>query len=202
MGAAVNGPSGPLSNQGDHRVMTMGSFGTLAKGGVAALALLVAACGSGSREEVASAGSATSRQAVDEMARASRDAMAGPVPGSADHFQVSVQDRVFFALDQYALDETDREIITQQAAWLQAYPGTVALIEGHADERGTREYNLALGARRASAIKDYMVSLGIRPDRLRTISYGKERPVAPGSDQASWRLNRRGVTLITGGPSS
>jgi peptidoglycan-associated lipoprotein len=119
-----------------------------------------------------------------------------PAPGSAQDFLVNVQDRVYFGFDRYDLDDASRRTLERQAAWLDQYPGTTITVEGHCDERGTREYNLALGARRAAAVRDYLVSLGVDPARVRTISYGKERPVADGHNEAAWRLNRRGVTVV------
>lgn len=119
-----------------------------------------------------------------------------PAPGSAQDFLVNVQDRVYFALNRYDLSDGSRRTLERQAAWLDQYPGTTVTIEGHCDERGTREFNLALGARRAAATRDYLVSLGVDPARVRTISYGKERPVAEGHNEAAWRLNRRGVTVV------
>jgi len=120
----------------------------------------------------------------------------GPTPGSAQDFLVNVQDRVYFALNRYDLSDAAERSLERQAAWLDQYPGTTVTVEGHCDERGTREYNLALGARRAAATRDYLVSLGVDPARIRTISYGKERPVAEGHNEAAWRLNRRGVTVV------
>ena len=123
-------------------------------------------------------------------------APAGPTPGSSEDFVVNVGDRVFFALDSSALDAQARSTLERQAFFLRKYPSTSVTVEGHCDERGTREYNLALGERRASAVKDYLVSLGIDPSRLSTISYGKERPVNPASTQQAWAENRRGVTVL------
>lgn len=118
------------------------------------------------------------------------------VPGSQADFVAKVSsDRVLFDLDQYDLDDQDRSILQSQAQWLQQYPNVRATIEGHADERGTREYNLALGERRANAAKNYLASLGIAATRITTISYGKERPEALGSDEQSWAQNRRAVTV-------
>ena len=110
---------------------------------------------------------------------------------------VSVGDRVFFDFDKYDLKPEARKALDRQAAWLKANPSVTFTLEGHADERGTREYNLALGERRANSVKDYLVSLGVNPARLKTISYGKERPVALGSNEAAWGQNRRGVTRVT-----
>ncbi len=119
-----------------------------------------------------------------------------PTPGSTQDFLATVQDRVYFEFDRYDLDEASRRTLANQAAWLDQYPGTTITIEGHCDERGTREYNLALGNRRANAARDHLVSLGVDPARIRVISYGKERPVAPEHNERAWRLNRRGVTVV------
>jgi peptidoglycan-associated lipoprotein len=124
------------------------------------------------------------------------------VPGSTEDFRVNVGDRVFFAYDKSDLDDRDRTTLQKQAAWLQRYPQVTLTIEGHCDERGTREYNLALGARRAQAVKDYLVSLGVTGARLDTISYGKERPVCTESNEACWAQNRRGVSTIKSGAVS
>jgi peptidoglycan-associated lipoprotein len=121
------------------------------------------------------------------------------VPGSAADFKRSVaNDTIRFALDMYDIDPESRAILDTQAAWLLKYPNVRATIEGHCDERGTREYNLALGDRRATAAKNYLAAKGIDPSRLATISYGKERPVALGSDEESWAQNRRAVTVVIG----
>jgi peptidoglycan-associated lipoprotein len=118
-------------------------------------------------------------------------------PGSrADFIAQSGSDRVLFATDSIDLDSDARATLDAQAAWLTRYPRVNATVEGHADERGTREYNLALGDRRANAAKNYLVGKGIDAGRLSTISYGKERPAAEGSDEASWAQNRRAVTVV------
>ena len=123
--------------------------------------------------------------------------MSGPVAGSQADFAASLmgQDTIYFDTDKYDIDQADAAALRTQAQWLMRYPGKRATIEGHCDERGTREYNLALGERRANAAKNYLASLGVDPGRLTTISYGKERPVALGSDEASWAKNRRAVTV-------
>lgn len=126
----------------------------------------------------------------------------GPAPGSLEDFRVNVGERVYFDLNQYRLDPDDQEILKLQAAWLNSYQDVRILVAGNCDERGTREYNLALGERRASVVKDYLVSLGVDPSRIDTISYGKERPIAAGSDEASWALNRNGFTQIVSGTTS
>ena len=105
-------------------------------------------------------------------------------------------DTIHFALDQYDLDPEARAILDSQVRWLIAHPGTRVTIEGHCDERGTREYNLGLGDRRANAAKNYLAARGVSPTRITTISYGKERPVALGSDEQSWAANRRAVTIV------
>lgn len=124
------------------------------------------------------------------------------LPGSAEDLRVNVGDTVHFALDQYNVEESDRALLGRQAAWLQRYPSVRVTIEGHADERGTREYNLALGARRANAVKEYLVSQGVSTGRVETISYGKERPICTSSDEGCWSQNRRGVTIVSGGANS
>ena len=124
------------------------------------------------------------------------------IPGSAEDFRVNVGDTVHFAVNQYNVEDSDKAVLGRQAAWLAKYPSVRVTIEGHADERGTREYNLALGARRANAVKEYLVSQGVSTGRVETISYGKERPICTDSNEACWAQNRRGVTTITGGANS
>ena len=115
---------------------------------------------------------------------------------SPEWFAVNVGDRVFFGFDKYDLAGEARRTLELQAAWLKKYPQYKVVVEGHADERGTREYNLALGERRANSVKDYLIALGIDPSRVETISYGKERPVALGHDEESLAKNRRSVSVI------
>lgn len=120
----------------------------------------------------------------------------GPVPGSQEDLVVNVGDRVLFATDSSDLSPSGRSVLEHQAAWLQQYQNVNILVEGHADERGTREYNLALGERRANAVKNYLLSLGVSAARVNTVSYGKERPAVGGSDESAWSQNRRGVTVV------
>ncbi len=120
----------------------------------------------------------------------------GPAPGSQEDLEINVGDRVFFGFDSAALDEAAQETLDRQAAWLMQFPDLTVTVEGHADERGTAEYNLALGERRATAVKNYLVAKGIDPNRILTISYGEERPVDPGHNEAAWALNRRAVTVV------
>jgi len=117
-------------------------------------------------------------------------------PGSQQDFVVNVGDRVFFETDSSELTEQARATLDKQAQWLNNYNRYAFTIEGHADERGTREYNIALGARRAQTVREYMVSRGIAAQRMRTISYGKERPVAVCDDISCWSQNRRAVTVL------
>jgi peptidoglycan-associated lipoprotein len=124
------------------------------------------------------------------------------VPGSAEDFRVNVGDTVHFDFDKYDVLDNDKGTLQRQAAWLSKYPSVRVTVEGHCDERGTREYNLALGARRANAVKEYLVSLGVSSARVDTISYGKEHPICTESNEDCWAQNRRGVTTITAGASS
>jgi peptidoglycan-associated lipoprotein len=123
-------------------------------------------------------------------------------PGSAQEFSQTVGDRVFFDTDQTDLSQTAQATLDKQAAWLNQYNRYSFTIEGHADERGTREYNFALGSRRAQAVHDYLAAKGVSPSRMKTISYGKERPVAVCDDISCWSQNRRAVTVLKGVPGS
>ena len=123
-------------------------------------------------------------------------------PGSQQDFVVNVGDRVFFESDQTELTSVAQATLDKQARWLAQYPRYTITIEGHADERGTREYNFALGARRAESTKSYLAARGVPASRMRTISYGKERPVAVCNDISCWSQNRRAVTVLGGGPTS
>lgn len=136
-------------------------------------------------------------QEVAPVAEVTPPAPTGPIPGSKEDFLAqSGTDTVLFETDAYDLDAQDKATLDAQAAWMAKYPNVTATIEGHCDERGTREYNLALGDRRANAAKNYLAAKGIAASRLTTISYGKERPVAQGSDEAAWAQNRRAVTVV------
>jgi peptidoglycan-associated lipoprotein len=123
--------------------------------------------------------------------------MQGPAPGSQADFvaQMLGQDTIYFDTDRYNIDSQDVAAMQAQVQWLAKYPGKQVTIEGHCDERGTREYNLALGERRANAAKNYLVTLGVDAGRISTVSHGKERPQALGSDESSWARNRRAVTV-------
>jgi peptidoglycan-associated lipoprotein len=134
------------------------------------------------------------------------DALNGGVgagaPGSYQDFASNVGDRVFFETDQTELTSTAQATLDKQATWLNRYGRYTFTIEGHADERGTREYNFALGARRAESTKNYLIAKGVAASRMKTISYGKERPVAVCNDISCWSQNRRAVTVLAGAPSS
>lgn len=153
---------------------------------VFAAGVLLAACSTaGSGSGGASSGGGASTATV-----------AGPVPGSQEHLVVNVGDRVFFDLDKSDLKPEARTTAESVATWMNSYPAVAVTIEGHADERGTREYNLALGERRANSVRDYLIALGVNANRLSTISYGKERPAVLGSNKDAWTQNRRGVFVV------
>jgi len=120
-------------------------------------------------------------------------------PTSIAYFNQTVGDRVLFAVDQSTISPEGRIVLTAQAQWLMQNSGYAAIIEGHADEQGTREYNLALGARRAAAVQNFLISQGVPANRLRTISYGKERPIEVCSEEACYAKNRRAVTVLSVG---
>ncbi len=126
------------------------------------------------------------------------DGTGAAVLGTQQHFvnAVNGQNVIYFDTDQYNVDSADAAALQSQAAYLNQYPQISITVEGHADERGTREYNLALGERRANAAKNYLVSLGVAASRISTISYGKERPVALGSNESAWAQNRRAVSVV------
>jgi peptidoglycan-associated lipoprotein len=135
--------------------------------------------------------------AASACAKTAEDLAGGSgAPGSQQDFVVNVGDRVFFETDSSELTAAAQATLTKQAAWLTRYASYAFTIEGHADERGTREYNIALGARRAQTVRDYLASRGIQAQRMRTISYGKERPVAVCNDISCWSQNRRAVTVL------
>ncbi len=128
-----------------------------------------------------------------------KDIVNGQRAGSAGDFQTNVGDRVYFANDQYALSSEGRTTLLKQASWLKQYGDVTIQVEGHADERGTREYNISLSARRATTVREFLISQGISAKRVATIAYGKERPAALCDADQCWTQNRRAITVITGG---
>src|SRR5438270_272306 len=131
-------------------------------------------------------------------ARTALPSQSSVIPGTLKDFQVTVGDTVYFTFDSSNLDDAARSVLQKQAAWLTRYRNVTLQIQGDCDERGTREYNLALGARRAASTREYLVSLGVAPSRVDTISYGKERPICIESTEACWAQNRRTVSAISG----
>ncbi len=160
---------------------------------LAAVALL-AACETAPE----SSGNAQSSGGSSTTSSSSGSSMAAvQIPaGSQEDLVVNVGDRVFFGFDSSDLTAESRAALEKQAAWMKKFGGVRVVLEGHCDERGTREYNLALGERRANAAKDYLVALGINPARVKTISYGKERPAALCHNESAWAQNRRSVTVV------
>ena len=161
------------------------------------LVLFVAACATKPKDEGESSGSGSSSSG-DSVSEGTitETAGSGIVAGSQEDLIVNVGDRVFFGYDSSDLDSDALELLQDQVAWLKQNSGVSVTIEGHCDERGTREYNLALGEKRAQAVKNYLIGLGINPDRVSTISYGKERPAVVGSNDGAWAQNRRSVTTV------
>lgn len=151
---------------------------------VAAAFLMVAACSSTEATTTATPSSST------------------VTPGTQQDLVTNVGDRVFFDTDKSSLKDEGKATLQRQAAWMKLYPNLTFTLEGHADERGTREYNLALGGRRAAATKDFLVSLGVDGSRINTVSYGKERPVCLESSEDCWAQNRRAVTVVADGAGS
>ena len=155
---------------------------------LAALTLL-AACESAPETTANTGGAATATPATTPT-------QAGPRPGSQQDLVANVGDRVFFNYDKFDVTPEARQTLQRQADWLKRYPNVTVTVEGHCDERGTREYNLALGERRANSAKNALVALGVPANRVTTISYGKERPAVVGSNEAAWAQNRRAVTVV------
>ena len=169
----------------------------------ATLVFFLAACSTTPKDTADSSGSGSSSSSSDvsstEATTSTETTSADSAsiePGSQEDLIVNVGDRVFFGYDSSELDSDAQELLQDQVAWLKQYSDVSVIIEGHCDERGTREYNLALGEKRASAVKDYLISVGINSDRISVVSYGKERPQVLGSNKAAWSMNRRSVTSI------
>ena len=160
------------------------------------LVLFVAACATKPKDASDSSGSGSSSSDSSVEGTISETAGSGIVKGSQEDLIVNVGDRVFFGYDSSDLDSDALELLQDQVAWLKQNSNVSVTIEGHCDERGTREYNLALGEKRAQAVKNYLIGLGISPDRVSTVSYGKERPAVVGSNDGAWAQNRRSVTIV------
>lgn len=171
---------------------------------ILAASLLAAACSTTPENTGDASGAGGAGSSSSTGSGASADASAGSagesgpsyIAGSQEALVAEAGDRVFFGFDKADLTAEARETLRRQAAWMRVNPSVVVIVEGHADERGTRDYNLALGERRASAVRDYLVALGVDANRIRTISYGKERPAVLGSNDAAWTANRRSVTMV------
>ena len=168
----------------------------------ALLVFFLAACSTTPKDTADSSGSGSSSSSSD-VSSSEEGAItetspesASITPGSQEDLIVNVGDRVFFNYDSSDLDSDAQELIQDQVAWLKQYSDVSVIVEGHCDERGTREYNLALGEKRAQSVKNYLISLGISSDRISTISYGKERPAVVGSNDGAWAQNRRSVTVV------
>jgi peptidoglycan-associated lipoprotein len=169
-----------------------------------AVLFVVAACATAGEEDSATSGSGGEAKAAaparvqQSQTGSEQAARQAPevAPGSQQDLVANIGDRVFFGYDKFDLQPAGRSALELQAVWLKRFPNINVTVEGHADERGTREYNLALAERRANSVKDFLVSQGIDPRRMRTISFGKERPVALGSNEGAWSQNRRGVTAV------
>ena len=164
----------------------------------ALLVFFLAACSTTPKDTADSSGtgSSSSSDSGEGTITESGPDSASIVPGSQEDLIVNVGDRVFFNYDSSELDSDAQELLQDQVAWLKQYSDVSIIIEGHCDERGTREYNLALGEKRAQSVKNYLISLGVSEGRVSTISYGKERPAVVGSNDGAWAQNRRSVTLV------
>ena len=165
----------------------------------ALLVFFLAACSTTPKDTADSSGSGSSSSSSDvsegTITETSPES-ASITPGSQEDLIVNVGDRVFFNYDSSDLDSDAQELLQDQVAWLKQHSDVSVIIEGHCDERGTREYNLALGEKRAQSVKNYIISLGVSSDRVSTISYGKERPSVVGSNDGAWAQNRRSVTIV------
>ena len=165
----------------------------------ALLVFFLAACSTTPKDTADSSGSGSTSSSSDVSSSGSDSTSSDSAsiePGSQEDLIVNVGDRVFFNYDSFELDSDAQELLQDQVAWLKQHSGVSVIIEGHCDERGTREYNLALGEKRAQSVKNYLIGLGISSDRVSTISYGKERPAVVGSNDGAWAQNRRSVTLV------
>ena len=162
----------------------------------ALLVFFVSACATKPKDSADTSGSGSASSSSTVSSDSSSSDSASIIPGSQEDLIVNVGDRVFFGYDSSDLDSDAQELLQDQVAWLKQHSDVSITVEGHCDERGTREYNLALGEKRAQSVKNYLIGLGISPDRVSTISYGKERPAVVGSNDGAWAQNRRSVTIV------
>jgi peptidoglycan-associated lipoprotein len=142
---------------------------------------------------------ACSKKSTPDLEAANGAGFGQAMPGSEQDFATNVGDRIYFENDSSTLTAEAQETLRRQAAWLAQYPGVSIQVEGHADERGTREYNISLSARRATATREFLLAQGVQANRVSSIAYGKERPAALCDAEQCWSQNRRAVTVITGG---
>ena len=161
----------------------------------ALMVFFLAACSTTPKDDADSKGTGSTSSSSDDGAITETEGT-GVVSGSQEDLIVNVGDRVFFDYDSSELDADAQELLQDQVAWLKQHSNVSVIIEGHCDERGTREYNLALGEKRAQSVKNYLISLGVSEARVSTISYGKERPAVVGANDGAWAQNRRSVTIV------
>jgi peptidoglycan-associated lipoprotein len=161
-----------------------------------ALVLMLGACTNKDKGGVVGDGSLGAEDRVQVSEGIDSSGLGGVTPGTQQDLVVNVGDRIFFGYDQFDLTPEARGTVERQAQWMKTHQNVTVIVEGHCDERGTREYNLALGEKRAMAVRNYLIANGVAPNRVQTISYGKERPVILGSDNTSWAQNRRGVLVV------
>lgn len=161
-----------------------------------AAAMLLAACSTPSEEGASTSGSGSSGSTTTSSSDTQSGAIPGPAAGTQEELTVEVGDRIFFDYDQYNIRADQRGTVEALAAWLDSNPAATLTVEGHADERGTREYNLALGERRANSVRDYLIALGTNPGRLSVVSFGEERPAVLGSNDSAWAQNRRSAFVV------
>jgi len=188
-----------VNSKGEANVQSFSTKHALRLALVAAAAISVTACASKPKPAPTPEPPPAAPAPAPEPAPAPPPPSASIIPGSAADFAQNVGDRVYFDLDRYDVRADAAPVLDAQAAWLVRYPAVQIRVEGNADERGTREYNLALGSRRANSVKEHLVSRGVAPSRIATVSYGKERPIDPGANEEAYQKNRNGHTAIISG---
>ncbi|MDP6342547.1 MAG: peptidoglycan-associated lipoprotein Pal [Alphaproteobacteria bacterium] len=167
---------------------------------MAAVMLLVAACETPVEEKAETSGTGAAQQKTTTAAAPKAEPKvtmeSKVIPGSQEDLVLNVGDRVFFDFDKSDLKQKARQTVERWSEWMKQHPAVTVTVQGHCDERGTREYNLGLGERRADSVRKYLIALGVNADRVGTISYGKERPVCVSSNEGCWSQNRRGVMVV------